>query len=104
MCNSSITNSYQKLWTLCHICGLIQLDGEEEEGNSSFLHNLTHDILRHVLDVFLHSVVGQTHLSQLVGTCIVQDKLCSFKYAGFDESLSNGVRPLLFCNLKRDLV
>ena len=85
-CSSSITNSYQKLWTLCHICGLNQLDGEEG-GNSNIFHNLMHDILRHVLDAFLHIVVGQTYLSQLVGTCIVQDKLCSFKHARFDESL-----------------
>ena len=103
MCSSSITKSYQKLWILCHICRLIQLDGEEG-GNLNFLHNLMHDILRLVLDAFLHSVVGQTDLFQLVGTCIVQDKLCSFKDAGFDESLSNDVRLLLFYNLKRDLV
>ena len=70
----------------------------------NFFHNLMHDILRHVLNAFLHSVVGQTNLSQLVGTRIVQDKLCSFKHAGFEESLSNGVWLLLFCNLKRDLV
>ena len=63
-----------------------------------------HDILGHVLDAFLHSFVGQSYLSQLVGTCIVQDKLCNFEHAGFDESLSNGVWLLLFCNLKFDLV
>ena len=102
MCSSSNTKAYQKLWTLYHICGLIQFD--EEEGNSNFRHNLMHDILILVLDVLLVSAVGHTYLFQLVGTFIVQDKVISFKYAGFDESSFNAVWLLLFFNLKRYLL
>ena len=55
-----------------------------------------HDILRHILDVSLNMVAGQTDLIHLSSILIFHDKLSSFKHTGFDESLPNGMWLLCF--------